>query len=266
VGVHGRGAATKDGLVGQVVVDAPAGQEQFRVPQSTQNPPASYYRRCQVGARGNDAVAAVRWPQVACPVRAVLAVMADVGVKDRDAMIVVATDTDEPRWNRQQALAALAAVGRHHAVADRERMFPLALQAAGGDLDDGTDDDAQAGGPLNRSRVIIRDPTLRTSGLLAAAALASTPGQYESVIDLAYDLMPHASLHQANRIAQTLALLPDDGRALLDPRSLASHESESRPTIPTPFAHGMIPMIRVEIRSLRQCGASPPSLSQQTPT
>jgi hypothetical protein len=79
-------------------------------------------------------------------------------------------------------------------------------------------------------------------------------------------LMPHASPHQANRIAQTLALLPDDGRALLDPRSLASHESESRPTIPTPFAHGMIPMIRVEIRSLRQCGASPPSLSQQTPT
>ena len=58
------------------------------------------YRRCQVGARGNGAVAAVRWPQVACPVPAVLVVMADVAVKDRDAMIVVATDTDEPRWNR----------------------------------------------------------------------------------------------------------------------------------------------------------------------
>jgi hypothetical protein len=54
-------------------------------------------------------------------------------------------------------------------------MFPVALQAAGGDLDDGTDDDAQAGGPLDRSRVIIGDSTLRTSGLLAAAALASTP-------------------------------------------------------------------------------------------
>jgi hypothetical protein len=105
-------------------------------------------------------------------------------------------------------------------------MFPVALQAAGGDLDDGTDDDAQAGGPLGRSRIIIGDPTLRISGLLAAAALASTPGQYESVIDLAYELMPHASPHQANRIAQALALLPHDGRALLDPRPLASHESE----------------------------------------
>ena len=143
-----------------------------------------------------------------------------------DAMTAVATDTDEPGWNRQQALAALAAVGRHLADPDRERMFPVALQAAGGDMDDGTDDDAQAGGPLDRSRIIIGDPTLRASGLLAAAALASTPSQYESVIDLAYDLMPHASPHQANRIAQALALLPDDGRALLDPRSLASHESE----------------------------------------
>ena len=38
--------------------------------------------------------------------------------------------------------------------------------------------------------------------------------------------MPHASPHQANRIAQALALLPAAGRALLDPRSLASHESE----------------------------------------
>jgi hypothetical protein len=38
--------------------------------------------------------------------------------------------------------------------------------------------------------------------------------------------MSQASAHQANRIAQALALLPAAGRALLDPRSLVSHESE----------------------------------------
>jgi hypothetical protein len=143
-----------------------------------------------------------------------------------DAMTAVATDTDEPEWNRQQALAALAAVGRHLSDPDRERLFPVALQATSGDLDDSTDDDTLPSGQLDRSRISLEDPTLRFDGLLAAAALASTPDQYESVIDLAYELMPHASPHQANRVAQALALLPDAGRALLDPRSLASHESE----------------------------------------
>ena len=70
------------------------------------------------------------------------------------------------------------------------------------------------------------DPAFRYDGLLAAAALASTPGQYESVIDLAYELMPHANPRQANSLASALALLPDASRALLDPRSLAAHESE----------------------------------------
>jgi hypothetical protein len=33
--------------------------------------------------------------------------------------------------------------------------------------------------------------------------------------------MPHASPYRANRIAQALALLPEAGRSLLDPRSLS---------------------------------------------
>jgi hypothetical protein len=96
----------------------------------------------------------------------------------------------------------------------------------GDDLQGCTDDDALPSGQLDRSRINLRDPTLRFDGLLAAAALASTPSQYESVIDLAYELMPQAHPHQGNGIAQALALLPAAGRALLDPRSLASHESE----------------------------------------
>ena len=143
-----------------------------------------------------------------------------------DAMTTVVTDTDEPQWNRQQALAALATVGRHLSDLDQERLFPVALQAAYGDQDNSTDDDALPSGQLDRFRITIGDPTLRFDGLRAAAALAITPDQYESVIDVAYELMPQANPHQANRIAQALALLPAAGQALLDPRSLAGHESE----------------------------------------
>ena len=142
-----------------------------------------------------------------------------------DAMTAVLTDTDEPAWNRQLALAALATVGRHLSDPDRDRFFPVALQAARGDLHS-SDDDSIASGQLDRFRIIMGDPAFRFDGLLAAAALASTPGQYESVIDLAYELMPSASPHQANRLASALSLLPGAGRALLDPRSLAGHESE----------------------------------------
>ena len=141
-------------------------------------------------------------------------------------MTAVLTDTDEPAWNRQLALAALATVGRHLSDPDRDRFFPVALQAARGDLDSSTDDDSLPSRQLDRFRIIMGDPAFRFDGLLAAAALASTPGQYESVIDLAYELMPPASPHQANRLASALSLLPEAGRALLDPRSLAGHESE----------------------------------------
>ncbi len=136
-----------------------------------------------------------------------------------DAMTVVLTDTDEPAWNRQLALAALATVGRHLSDSDRDRFFPVALQAARGDLDSSTDDDSLPSGQLDRFRIIMGVPAFRFDGLLAAAALASAPGQYESVIDLAYELMPSASPHQANRLASALSLLPEAGRALLDPWS-----------------------------------------------
>ena len=58
-----------------------------------------------------------------------------------DAMTAVFTDTDEPAWNRQLALAALATVGRHLSDPDRDRFFPIALQAARGELEGSTDDD-----------------------------------------------------------------------------------------------------------------------------
>ena len=59
-----------------------------------------------------------------------------------------------------------------------------------------------------------RDCALAPIGALLAGAgslqwiagLANTPHQYQSVIDLAYELMPHARLRQANRIAQALAI------------------------------------------------------------
>ena len=45
-------------------------------------------------------------------------------------MTAVISDTDEPAVNRQLALAALASVGRHLSDPDRDRFFPVALQAA----------------------------------------------------------------------------------------------------------------------------------------
>ena len=143
-----------------------------------------------------------------------------------DAMTAVLTDADEPAWNRQLALAALANVGPHLSDPDRDRFFPVALQAARGDLESSTDDDALPSGQLDRFRILTGDPAFRFDGLPAAAALANTPEQYESVIDLAYELMPPSSPHQANRLASALSLLPKAGQALLDPRSLAAHESD----------------------------------------
>ena len=158
------------------------------------------------------------------------------------AMTTVITDTDEPAMNRQLALAALATAGRHLSDPDRDRFFPVALQAARGDLDSSTDDDAMPAGKLDRFRSIMGDPAFRYDGLLAAAALSSTPGHNESVIDLAYELMPHATPRQANSIASALALLPDDGRALLDPRSLAAHESEWM-RAPPPHDYGALRLV-----------------------
>ncbi|MGH3275266.1 MAG: hypothetical protein ACRDNZ_13205, partial [Streptosporangiaceae bacterium] len=123
-----------------------------------------------------------------------------------EAMTAVIGDADEPARNRQLALAALASVGRYLSDPDRDRFFPVALQAARGDLDSSTDDDALPSGKLDRFRIVMGDPAFRFDGLLAAAALASTPGQFEPVVDLAYELMPHASPRQANSIASALAL------------------------------------------------------------
>ena len=72
-----------------------------------------------------------------------------------DAMTAVISDTDEPAVNRQLALAALATVGRHLSDPDRDRFFPVALQAARGDLDISTDDDALPSGKLDRFRFIL---------------------------------------------------------------------------------------------------------------
>ncbi len=142
-----------------------------------------------------------------------------------EAMAAVITDPDQPAWNKREALAALATAGRHLTDDDRNRFFPVAFRAAGGDIA-GSDDGPFPRGQLSRARMITEDATLRYVGLLAAAALAYAPDQFESVIDLAYELMPNASTQEAHRVARALTLLPADGRALLDPRSLAGHESE----------------------------------------
>jgi hypothetical protein len=111
---------------------------------------------------------------------------------------------------------------QHLSDPDRNRFFPVVLKAARGDLDSSTDDDALPSGKLDRFRIITGDQAFRFDGL-PAAALASTPDQYESVIDLAYELMPHASPRQANRLRPTATLNPmsrsGHRRGLLDYQS-----------------------------------------------
>jgi hypothetical protein len=68
-----------------------------------------------------------------------------------DALTAVISDTDEPAVNRQLALAGLASVGRYLRDPDRDRFFPVAFQAARGDLDSSTDDDALPAGSLSGS-------------------------------------------------------------------------------------------------------------------
>jgi hypothetical protein len=92
-----------------------------------------------------------------------------------DAMTTVINDTDEPAVNRQLALAALATAGRHLSDPDRDRFFPVAVQAARGDLDSSTDDDALPSGKLDRFQFIAGDPAFRFDGLMAAPRSRARP-------------------------------------------------------------------------------------------
>lgn len=139
-----------------------------------------------------------------------------------EVMAAVVADPQQSTWNKREALAGLASVGPD--LADRDRFFPAALQAAG--RNESGENEIFRGDPLHRIRSANPDTTLRYVGLLAAAALASGPGQAEDVIDLAYGLMPGANSTQAHRVAQALGLLPAYAQALLDVRGLAAHESE----------------------------------------
>ena len=133
---------------------------------------------------------------------------------------------------------------------------------ARGDLDSSTDDESLPSGQLDRFRIITGDPAFRFDGLLAAAALANTPDQYESVIDLAYELMPPASPHHANRLASALSLLPEAGRALLDPRSLAGHESDWIRALAAGLwctADGQPPQVGGRCRPVRESAPQPGS-------
>jgi hypothetical protein len=162
------------------------------------------------------------------PQAALLSVALDPADRARfaDAMTAVAEDHAETGRYRREALAALAVAGPHLADDDQARIFPIVLLAARGDLDGSVDDGRYHDGPLERFRISIGTATLRYDGLLAAAVLAGTSEQYDATTDAAYELMPFAGPHQANRIADALTRLPTDGRARLDPVTLAAHGSE----------------------------------------
>jgi hypothetical protein len=141
-----------------------------------------------------------------------------------EAMTAVAADPQQSTSNKRAALAGLATAAPDLADHDRDRFFPVAMQAARSG--ESGENELFRGDPLHRIRTINPDTTLRYTGVIAAAALARGPGQAEDVIDLAYGLMPSANSTQAHRVAQALGLLPAGAQALLDVRGLAAHESE----------------------------------------
>ena len=143
-----------------------------------------------------------------------------------DAMTTIAEDHAQPAHYRREALVALAAAGPHLTHDDRTRTFPIASRAARGELDGSADDGRYRDGPLERIRISAGTATLRYAGLLAAAVLAGTSEQYDTITDAAYELMPYAGPYEANRIADALTKLPAGGRERVDLVALAAHGSE----------------------------------------
>ena len=145
-----------------------------------------------------------------------------------DAMTTVISDTDEP------AVEPAAGPGRRSPPSDgtsatptASGFFPVALQAARGDLDGSTDDDILPSGQLDRFRIITWEtrPSASTGSWPPPRSRARPTSTSQS------STSPTSSCRTRARTRRTAWPAPwpccqTAGRALLDPRSLAAHESE----------------------------------------
>jgi hypothetical protein len=143
-----------------------------------------------------------------------------------DGMLEFALDADESPHNRADALLAISNIAKSLPAAARARILAQVISFADGGnepvphfvLAGSTD-------PLQRFRVDLGDMSLIPAGLIAAAMLATTDADSETILKLAVALLPNAQDHLAYAIAESVANLPRD-KVDLSPALLAAHDSD----------------------------------------
>jgi hypothetical protein len=146
------------------------------------------------------------------PQTAALATVLEEGsrIQLAEAMVEFAKDEHEPAVNRQDALIAIAVLAHALPDATATALFPEVHRFAAGLAPEsvvgvvpGSDD------PLNRFRISFGSTSLTAPGIRAAAALARSPEEYETIQRQAAVLMGSvADESTANAVAAALASLP----------------------------------------------------------
>jgi hypothetical protein len=155
-----------------------------------------------------------------------MALTEDDQVRFARGMLNFASDHEETAPNRMEALYALQGIAQYLPDDVRDELFDLVLPFADGQQEPDNEDPFFAGGddPLAHFRFSFGDVSLAPAGLLAAAALARTPGQYSKVERNGVAQMRTNTDHAANAIAAALATMPPESVSL-PVQILASHPS-----------------------------------------
>jgi hypothetical protein len=149
----------------------------------------------------------------------------DDRVRFARGMLDFANDHEEMAQNRLEALVALRAIARRIPDNVRDELFEQVLPFVEGRRDPAEEDASfSAADPFGRFRILLGDPTLGPTALMAAAALARNPDQYSTIQRNAMVQLRNASDEHANQIAVALALLPPEAVAV-PLEFLASHPS-----------------------------------------
>ena len=143
------------------------------------------------------------------------------------AMLEFARDRQDPIVNREEALLALRTISSELPPVVRTELFQNLIPFCDGEEDDdplaalfpGIND------PLGRVRISFGPTSLRSVGIMAAAEMAQSDGEYEIVQRLSVGALKGADDDACHQVAVALASLPADKVTLSVPL-LASHPSQ----------------------------------------
>ncbi|WP_181799136.1 PDDEXK family nuclease [Kitasatospora acidiphila] len=144
-----------------------------------------------------------------------------------EQLLAIAGDAREVAVTRQEALVAA-----RNLVVDRpEQERRHAFQAVTGLVINNNKFDGllsevltDSPHPLSAFKVNIGSASLRGSGLILAAAAASSPDEHAWVRDQAVDLLRSHDEHDVQQAAAALCRLPDDTADSVDPALLSTHD------------------------------------------